>query len=88
MNLDGGILVGVPLPAESALSGEVTRAAIKKALARVAKEQITGKSVTPALLKVIGEETKGQSLTANIALIKNNANVGARLAVALAQNYE
>jgi len=88
MNLDGGILVGVPLPAESALSGEVTRAAIKKALARVAKEQITGKSVTPALLKVIGEETKGQSLTANIALIKNNANVGARLSVALAQNYE
>ena len=57
-------------------------------LATVTKEQIAGKSVAPALLKVISEETKGQSLTANIALIKNNANLGARLAVALAQKFE
>lgn len=41
-----------------------------------------GKDVTPYLLKTIVEETKGKSLEANLALVYNNAKVGARLAKA------
>ena len=44
---------------------------------------ITGKAVTPFLLARIKALTGGRSLATNIALVKNNAQVGARLAVAL-----
>jgi len=39
------------------------------------------------LLQYISEHTKGESLEANIALIKNNARLGAELAVAYAKVY-
>ena len=41
--------------------------------------------MTPFLLARIKELTGGRSLTTNIALVKHNALVGARLAVALNQ---
>jgi pseudouridine-5'-phosphate glycosidase len=44
---------------------------------------ITGKDITPFLLKYIADHTKGESLEANIALIKHNAALGAKIAVAL-----
>jgi pseudouridine-5'-phosphate glycosidase len=81
----GGMLVGVPLPEADALPKEVTQAAVQKALKHIADEGITGKAVTPFLLATIKEETGGKSLTANIALIKNNARVGAEIAVALSE---
>ena len=40
--------------------------------------------VTPFLLKRVQELTGGKSLVANIALVKNNAAVGAQIAAALA----
>ena len=53
-----------------------------------AKEnKITGKEVTPFLLQYISEHTKGESLEANIALIKNNAKLGAELAVAWSKGH-
>jgi len=52
-----------------------------------AKERkISGKEVTPFLLQFISEHTKGESLEANIALIKNNAKVGAKLSVAYSKS--
>ena len=45
------------------------------------KEQgIKGKDVTPFLLKRIVELTGGKSLESNIALILNNAKLGANIA--------
>ncbi|HQK97826.1 MAG TPA: pseudouridine-5'-phosphate glycosidase, partial [Bacteroidia bacterium] len=44
---------------------------------------IKGKLVTPFLLKRIAELSGGESLAANIALIKNNAALGGRIAFAL-----
>ena len=41
--------------------------------------------VTPFLLERIRELTGGASLAANIKLVKNNARVGAAIAVAYAQ---
>ena len=46
------------------------------------KITITGKDVTPFLLAKIVEESEGKSLKANIALVYNNAKVGAQIAKA------
>jgi pseudouridine-5'-phosphate glycosidase len=56
---------------------------IEKALTAAKEKNISGKEVTPFLLKYIADHTKGESLEANIALIKNNAGVGAEVAKAL-----
>jgi len=81
-----GMFLGVPLLPPDALPAAQTRAAIDTALRRMREQGITGKAATPFLLSTIFEETGGASLTANVALIKNNARVGAQVAVAVAQS--
>ncbi|MDB5919221.1 MAG: pseudouridine-5-phosphate glycosidase, partial [Massilia sp.] len=54
-----------------------------QALAEAAARGVSGKAVTPFLLDRIKELTEGRSLATNIALVKHNALVGARLAKAL-----
>ena len=56
----------------------------QQALAEATTQGITGKAVTPFLLARIKALTSGRSLATNIALVKHNAEVGARLALALA----
>jgi len=58
---------------------------IEQALAQADEQGITGKALTPFLLARIESLTAGRSLATNIALVKHNAEVGARLALALAQ---
>jgi len=79
----GGLLVGVPIEDQSALTYEETQKAIDAALKKIDEEKITGKEVTPFILSTINEFTRGRSLQANIALIKKNALVGSNIAVAL-----
>jgi pseudouridine-5'-phosphate glycosidase len=54
-----------------------------QALQEAAENGVTGKKVTPFLLARIKTLTNGRSLATNIALVKNNARVGAALARAL-----
>lgn len=56
---------------------------IDNALAEAVEKGIAGKNVTPFLLGKVKELTEGKSLDANIALVKNNARVGAKIAVEL-----
>ena len=84
LGMEGGMLLGVPVPAADEMPAEDARAAIAHALERIRAEKITGKAVTPFLLSAIKEVTEGNSLVSNIALIKNNATVGAQIAVAYA----
>lgn len=81
----GGMLLTVPIPEESAISRELIRKAIEAAKVEFKSSGITGKEFTPLMLKSIVSATKGESLQANIALIKNNAAVGARIAVEIAK---
>jgi pseudouridylate synthase len=78
----GGILVCNPIPPEAALSG--IDAAIAGALADADSAGISGKRLTPYLLARLAEVTAGASIRANRALARNNAEVAAALAVALA----
>jgi len=43
-------------------------------------QKISGKDITPFVLEQIVQKTGGASLEANIALIQNNARVGAGIA--------
>ena len=80
MGLNGAVLIANPLPADEEIVAEEMEVHIQKALNAAKERKITGKEVTPFLLQYISEHTKGESLQANIALIKNNAGLGAELA--------
>ena len=67
-----------------AMSVEESRRAIDVAVEEGRRAGITGKGLTPFLLAAIQSTTDGRSLDANVALILNNARVGAEIAVALA----
>jgi len=78
-----GMLVVTPVPADVALAADELNAAIDGALASAAAGGITGAAVTPHVLAAIAAATKGDAVRANIALACNNADLAARLAVAL-----
>lgn len=84
MQLSGGLVVANPIPVADALAPDVIQIVLDEALAAAANAGIAGKKITPYLLASIAERTGGASLKANIALVKNNAHVGAQLAVAYA----
>jgi pseudouridine-5'-phosphate glycosidase len=83
LGLEGGVLLSTPVPQEAAMQREEIDGAIDEALRDAKANGIAGKAVTPFLLDRIRSLTGGRSLAANIALVKHNAEVGARLAVAL-----
>ncbi|MCW5633716.1 MAG: pseudouridine-5'-phosphate glycosidase [Rubrivivax sp.] len=84
LGLAGGVLLSTPVPEADALPRAQVDGWIDTALAEAAHRGVTGKALTPFLLARIAELSGGASLAANIALVKHNAEVGARLAVALA----
>jgi len=84
MQIRGAILISNPVPEPLAMPKKEIDQAIETALANAEREKIKGKAVTPFLLKEIASLTKGKSLDTNIALIENNARLGAAIAIALA----
>jgi pseudouridine-5'-phosphate glycosidase len=84
LRMRGGVLVVNPIPEADALDGAEVEARIEQAIADAEREGVRRKEVTPYLLARINELTGGRSLVANIALIRNNADLAARTAVALA----
>ena len=87
MGLNGAVLIANPVPADQEIIASEMEVHIQKALNAAKEKKIMGKEVTPFLLQYISEHTKGESLEANIALIKNNAKVGAELAVAYSKDH-
>ncbi len=84
MGLKGGIVVANPIPpADEIPAAEIDRQ-IQGALIEADTTGYRGKALTPFLLKRVAALTEGRSLTANIALVRNNARLGAAIAVALA----
>jgi pseudouridine-5'-phosphate glycosidase len=81
LNLKGGALITNPIPEEHAMDEKTITAVIESALKEANEQHISGKDVTPFLLAKVKELTGGKSLESNIALVKNNAVLGAKLAV-------
>jgi pseudouridine-5'-phosphate glycosidase len=86
LGLKGGVVVGAPVPAHEAMQKNEIDAIIAQALNEARDQGVTGKKVTPFLLERIKQLTSGRSLATNIALVKNNARVGAELARALLEH--
>ncbi|MDR6997658.1 pseudouridine-5'-phosphate glycosidase [Neobacillus niacini] len=81
LNLKGGAVIANPIPEEHAMDEKTINSVIEAALKEAEEKHISGKEVTPFLLGKVKDLTEGKSLEANIALVKNNAVVGAKLAV-------
>ena len=88
MGLKGGVVVANPIPQEFEIPAVEIAPVIEKAVAEAKRQKISGKHVTPFLLARLAEVTGGRSLKANIALVKHNAEVAARIAIAFANNKE
>jgi pseudouridine-5'-phosphate glycosidase len=84
MGLRGGMVIANPIPVEEEIPAEEIDRQIQGALVEADTLGYRGKTVTPFLLKHVATLTEGRSLTANIALVRNNARLGAAIAVALA----
>ena len=85
MGLGGGLLVAVPVPTGAEFVAAEAELAIEKALATASAQGIAGKDVTPFVLAQVARQTEGRSVQANLALLRNNARVAARIAVSLAK---
>ena len=79
LQLNNGLVVANPIPRAAEIPDSEMSPIIKQA--RLDAQHVNGKAITPFLLNRIAELTAGQSLHANIELIKNNALLGAAIAV-------
>lgn len=85
LGLAGGQLVANPIAPEDEIPAAYLTPLIDQAVAAAEASGIAAKEVTPFLLSKIFELTGGESLRANIALVLNNARLGARLAIDIAR---
>ncbi|KEJ88438.1 pseudouridine-5'-phosphate glycosidase [Sulfitobacter donghicola] len=81
MGLPGGQLIANPIPVDAEIPAAELAPIIATAQADADKAGIVGKGVTPYLLQRIFELTNGRSLEANIALVRNNARLAAKIAL-------
>ena len=87
LGLDGGLVIANPVLPEDAMDEVVIEEAIAKSLKEASEKGIDGKSVTPFLLERISQLTDRESLKTNIALVCNNALLGARIASAYGHEF-
>jgi pseudouridine-5'-phosphate glycosidase len=80
LGLDGGMLVANPVDEKDEIGFDEMAVHIAVAQVAAEAERISGKAVTPFLLSKIVELTQGASLKTNIALVKSNARLAARIA--------
>ncbi|MBO9419857.1 pseudouridine-5'-phosphate glycosidase [Labrenzia sp. R4_2] len=76
----GGVLITNPVPETDEIPRDEMSGFIDVAIKIAAEQNVTGKDVTPFVLGNILELTNGRSLDTNIALVRNNARLAARIA--------
>jgi pseudouridine-5'-phosphate glycosidase len=81
--LKQAVLVVNPVPEPDAMPAEDAERAISRALQEAEQGGISGKAVTPFLLQRVSELTDARSKKANLSLLHNNVQLGARISAAL-----
>ncbi|MEQ8783817.1 MAG: pseudouridine-5'-phosphate glycosidase [Roseibium album] len=79
----GGVLIANPVPEADEIPRDEMSGYIDAAIKKAEREKIRGKDVTPFVLGAILELTDGRSLDTNIALVRNNARLAAKIAANL-----
>lgn len=87
LGLNGGLVIGNPIPEEYEINHEIINKAIDEAVEEAERIGIKGKEITPFLLSKVKDITKGDSLKANIQLVYNNAKVASQIAIELEKLY-
>jgi pseudouridine-5'-phosphate glycosidase len=80
---DRGMVIANPLGTEEQLDPELHDRVLHEALAEAQRQGVKGKRVTPFLLDYFRAETGGESVQVNLRLVRNNAQLAARIARAL-----
>lgn len=75
-----GVVVCNPIPVESELPANAWHAWLEQAEFQAKATGSTGRGVTPAVLARLHEISGGATLNANLALVRSNASLAARLA--------
>ena len=83
--IQGGVVIGNPIPKEYELDFDEMEKVINRALEAARAEGIHGKDTTPFLLAHIKDYTKGVSLASNLQLAYNNARTAARISIELSK---
>jgi len=84
LGTDGSaIVVANPLPVAEQLDPELHDRVLSAGLAAAERAGVGGQDATPFLLDHFHRETGGASLEANVRLVLRNAELGARIAVAM-----
>lgn len=81
-----GLVVAQPLADERQLDPAVHDHALARGLSRLAEEGVSGKGVTPFLLDHLREATEGATVRVNLDVVRANASLAARIAVAWADH--
>ncbi|KNC98584.1 uncharacterized protein SPPG_06269 [Spizellomyces punctatus DAOM BR117] len=85
IQLQSGMVIAVPIPSEDAPKDAWRiEKAVLDAVSEANTKGIKGKDITPFLLDRVKQITQGESLKSNIALVKNNARIGSRIAASFA----
>ena len=80
------ILVVAQPPDADALDADRMGKVVQLALEEMEEKKVRGQNVTPYLLSRVSELTGGDSLKANLALLKNNAQIAGQIARELSNN--
>ncbi|HEY2207540.1 MAG TPA: pseudouridine-5'-phosphate glycosidase [Pseudonocardia sp.] len=84
LGLVSGLLLANPVPEAAELDGELHDRVLAEALELAARREVRGRDVTPLLLDHFHRATGGASLACNIALVRSNVALAARVAAVLA----
>jgi pseudouridylate synthase len=88
LGMHSAVLVCNPLSTEEEIPQDKISGAIQQARLEAQQKGLHGQPLTPFLLARLAEITGGESLRANLALLKNNAALAARIAQAWATDQQ
>jgi pseudouridine-5'-phosphate glycosidase len=83
LGFESAVLITVPPPDPYSIPFDDLSQLINKAVEEAEIKNIHGQELTPFLLSKIVELTNGKSLQVNLSLLKNNAQIGAQIALKL-----
>ena len=85
LGLEGGLVIGNPIPKEYELDFDEMDAVITRAVEESREKGVKGKDTTPFLLSRIKDLTEGVSFASNLQLAYNNARVASEIAIELSK---
>jgi pseudouridine-5'-phosphate glycosidase len=85
LGLAGGVVIANPIPVDAEIPEQQMATILAAAVDDAGQQGISGRDLTPYLLRRIADLSGGASVIANMALVKNNARLGAAIAAEYAR---